>query len=195
MRIKYLLFVTTLLIVTFLIPQTSHSLYTGKIEQDEIEFSPTRLIVKLKPEVDKSIVLSKVSGKVTTGVVKLDELNTKFSVLKQEKLFKEFKETALKTDMLSTIYILEVEEGTDIEQMKKEYESLSEVEYVELDYKVKLFEEPNDPLFAHQWYLNNTAQGYLGVNRIEGDYNDTQIIKYGTVDADIDALEAFQQNS
>ena len=186
-----------LVIITFLlIPSTGNSIYYGKgaIKQPQSEFAPGRLIVKLKPEVDKKIILDQDQGIVTTGLPEFDQLNLRFSVKKQEKLFKQFKETALKSDKFSSVYILEVPEETDLEKMKKEYQQRPEVEYVELDYKVELFGEPDDSLFENQWYLNNTGQGYLGVNRIEGDSNDTQIIKYGTEDADIDATEAFQRD-
>ncbi len=177
-------------------PSSTYSLYTGKkrIKQIQPEFAPERLIVKLKPAADKKIKIGKLQGKIFTGIAGLDSLHSKFKTKKQEKLFKEFKETALKMDKFSSIYILEVPEGTDLKKMKIEYESLPEVEYAELDYKLELFEAPDDPLFEHQWYLNNTGQGYLGINRIAGDSNDTQIIKYGTEDADIDALEAFERN-
>ncbi len=184
----------TIILCALLIPQTAHSIYTGETKQTQPEFSPTRLIIKLKPEVDKKVNLGKVQGKVITGLAQLDSLNLKFGVKKQEKLFGEFKQTALKLDKFSSVYILEVPEGTDLKEMKKEYESRPEVEYAELDYKLELFEEPDDPLFPHQWYLNNTGQGYLGINRVPGNYNDTQVIKYGTEDADIDALEAFERN-
>lgn len=190
------LIIILLILALFFIPSVTYSLYTGKDKEKlaQPEFSPTRLIVKLKPEVDKKVILGELQGIIITGLAQLDSLNFKFKVNKQEKLFKEFKETALKLDEFSSVYILEVPKGTDLEKMKKEYEKRSEVEYAELDYKLELFEAPDDPLFPHQWYLNNTGQGYLGVNRIPGDYNDTQVIKYGTVDADIDVLEAWEGN-
>ena len=197
MKKKSLGFIIVLLIgALFFIPSVTYSIYTGrdKAKQVKMEFSPTRLIVKLKPEVDKKVTLGKVQGRVTTGLAGFDSLNLKFEVKKQEKLFKEFKETVLKLDKLSGVYILEVPAGTDLKKMKQEYESRPEVEYAELDYKFELFDAPNDPLFEYQWYLNNTGQGYLGVNRVPGDYNDTQVIKYGTPDADIDALEAWERN-
>ncbi len=188
--------ISLLIGVLFFIPSATYPFYTGKDNTTPAvpEFSPTRLIVKLLPEVDKKVILGKVQGRVTTGLAGLDSLNLKFEVKKQEKLFKEFKETALKLNKFSSVYILEVVEGTDLAKMKQEYENRPEVEYAELDHKLELFDAPNDPLFPQQWYLNNTGQGYLGVNRIPGDYNDTQVIKYGTVDADIDALEAWERN-
>ena len=91
-------------------------------------------------------------------------------MLRQERLFKEFKETALKSKDLSGIYILEVPTETDLKRMKAEYEGRSEVDYVELDYRLELFQTPNDPLFPHQWYLNNMGaaqnrgQGYYGID-------------------------------
>ncbi len=197
MKKKNLSFIVILLMsVLFFFPSLSYSLYTGKdtAQPAGFEFSPTRLIVKLKPEADKKVTLGKIQGKITTGLAQFDRLNLEFEVRTQERLFKEFKETALKLDKFSSVYILEVPQGTDMERMKREYENLPEVNYAELDYKLELLEAPNDPLFEHQWYLNNTGQGYLGVNRIPGDYNDTQIIKYGTEDADIDALEAWERN-
>ena len=186
--------VTMVLISIFFIPQSSFSFHTGKPKQVETGYFPTRLIVKLKPEASKKVVLGKVGGKTTTGLPKIDELNAKFSVQNQEKLFGQFKQATSKTDKLSSIYILDVSRGTDLKQMKQEYEQRPEVEYAELDYRLELLEQPSDPLFAHQWYLNNTGQGYLGINRMPGDSNDTQIIKFGTADAEIDALEAWQRN-
>jgi len=82
-----------LMISTFLlIPGTAHSIYFGKgaIKQAQPEFALGRLIVKLKPEVDKKVILDQVQGIVTTGLAEFDQLNARFSVKKQEKLFKDF---------------------------------------------------------------------------------------------------------
>jgi hypothetical protein len=193
------LIVILLISVLFFFPSPSYALYAGKDTPKPagLEFSPTRLIVKLKPEADRKVNLGKVGGKVTTGLTQLDNLNLRFNVTRQEKLFKEFKETALKLDEFSSVYILEVPEGTDLKKMQREYQRLPEVEYVELDYKLELFEEPDDPLFPHQWYLNNLgtaqndSQGYYGIDR---DAGHALVIKFGIEDADIDALEAWERN-
>ncbi|NIM99099.1 MAG: S8 family serine peptidase [candidate division Zixibacteria bacterium] len=196
MKEKNILLTTGLIVaVAFLLaPQLGYSIYRGKAEQASPEFCPTRLIVKLKPEADRQVAFGKVQGKVTTGLARLDSLNLRFKVAGQRRLFEEFKGAAGKVDRFSTVHVLEVPEGSDLRRMEQEYERSAEVEYAELDYRLELFEEPDDPLFSHQWYLNNTSQGYLGINRIPGDRNDTQVIKYGTVDADIDALEAFERD-
>ncbi|MGB7062106.1 MAG: S8 family serine peptidase [Candidatus Zixiibacteriota bacterium] len=175
-------------------PDAADCLYSARGESALPEFAPDRLIIKLKPEADERISLQKVRGKVVTGLAALDSLHHRFDVKEQEKLFAEFRLTALRSDKFSSVYLLQVPDGTDLIEMKSEYEGRPEVEYAELDCMFQLFEEPNDPLFSHQWYLNNTGQGYLGVNRIPGNYNDTQVIRYGTGDADIDALEAFERD-
>lgn len=194
MKKKSSLFVITLLIITWLASSMSYSVYLDKTKTNGSLFSPTRLILKLKPEVDKRVSITQSQGRIITGVASLDSLNIKYGVNKQEKLFKQFEKTALKSEKFNSVYILEVSSRIDLEKMKREYERRSEVEYAEIDYRLELLEAPNDPLFAHQWYLNNTGQGYLGINRIPGDGNDTQVIKYGTVDADIDALEAWERD-
>jgi len=173
-------------------PEAAECIYSASGESASPEFAPDRLIIKLKPEADQRVSLQQVGGKVVTGLAPLDTLHRKFKVKKQERLFKEFKLTALRSDKFSSVYLLQVPGGTDLMKMKTAYEARPEVEYAELDRKLELFEAPNDPLFRHQWYLNNTGQGYWGVNRIPGHRNDTQVIKRGTVDADVDALEVFE---
>lgn len=194
------LFLVSLLVsgILLFIPDGAYSIYFGKdaANQAEQEFAPGRLIVKLKPEADQKVVMGEVQGIATTGLAELDQLNVRFSVGKQEKLFKDFRETALKSEKLFSVYILEVPQGTDLLQMRAEYENLPQVEYAELDYRMELFQEPDDPLFPHQWYLNNLGaeqnggQGYYGIDRAAGHQ---LVMKFGTEDADIDALEAFQR--
>ncbi|MBU0984092.1 MAG: S8 family serine peptidase, partial [candidate division Zixibacteria bacterium] len=59
------------------------------------------------------------------------------------------------------------------------------IEYVEPDYYLEFFEYPADSLFSHQWYLNNTGQEYLGVDRIDGTFNDTLALFQGVAGEDI----------
>ncbi|MFH1373853.1 MAG: S8 family peptidase [bacterium] len=59
------------------------------------------------------------------------------------------------------------------------------VELVEPDYYLELFDWPTDSLLGHQWYLHNTGQEYLGIVRVEGYYNDYQILKSGTSGKDV----------
>ncbi|MBD3332337.1 S8 family serine peptidase, partial [candidate division GN15 bacterium] len=59
------------------------------------------------------------------------------------------------------------------------------VESIEPDYYVEWFSWPDDALFDQQWYLNNTGQAYLGIDRREGYYNDTLAVKTGVAGEDI----------
>lgn len=67
------------------------------------------------------------------------------------------------------------------------------IEYIEPVYPLEFFEFPTDSLFPHQWYLHNTGQEYYGIERIEGDENDSLILKSGTLGKDID-LAPFYVN-
>ncbi len=196
---KLLLTVTLFLLVVICGAPESVALMQsedGSTARAKDGYAETRLIVKLKPEADKGVFLSRVQGRVTTGLASLDSLNLKFRVAKQEKLFREFKQASPQSENLSGVYILEVPVGTNLERMRIEYQTRPEVDYAEPDYKVRLYETPSDPLFPHQWTLNNlgmaqnNGQGYYGIDRQQGHL---PVMKFGTEDADIDALEAFER--
>jgi len=65
------------------------------------------------------------------------------------------------------------------------------VEYVEPDYYLEFFDWPADPLFPHQWYLNNTGQQYFGIDRVPGQYNDVLVLKSGTPDKDVRLVHQY----
>ncbi len=65
------------------------------------------------------------------------------------------------------------------------------VEYVEQDYYIQFLEFPQDELFSNQYYLHNTGQEYLGIERIPGDENDLLVYKSGTPDADIRLVDFY----
>lgn len=152
---------------------------------------PTQIIVKLTPEAERAVSLKNTATGVVTGVSALDSLHRRFMVRNQHRLFAAFSAKIRQHPALAAIYLIEVPESVDVAAAAAAYDKLPEVAYAEPDYRVEIFAAPDDPLFPHQWYLNNTGQAYLGMNRIEGDHNDTQVMKTGRVDADIDALEAF----
>lgn len=66
------------------------------------------------------------------------------------------------------------------------------IEYVEPDYYLEFFDYPTDSLFPHQWYLHNTGQQYLGVDRINGDFNDSLTLKQGTSGQDINMAYVYE---
>jgi len=115
-------------------------------------------------------------------------LNEEYDIISIEELFSDAENTPL-----DNIYKIYVSEDTDIESIILQYESLDIVEYATPNYIVKIdllprqytlpissenvekttITTPNDPGFSQQWSLENTGQ-----------YN-------GTVDADIDSIEAW----
>jgi subtilisin family serine protease len=78
-------------------------------------------------------------------------------------------------EKLGNIFVLKLPAGTDIRAARADFAKDSHVEYAEPVYIFRLCMEPNDPLFAQQWYLHNTGQ-------------------YKLEDADIDAPEAWEIN-
>lgn len=65
------------------------------------------------------------------------------------------------------------------------------IEYVEPDYRIELFDLPEDSLFDYQWYLRNTGQDYLGIQRVPGDENDLLVFKSGTPGFDIGLVDYY----
>ena len=59
------------------------------------------------------------------------------------------------------------------------------VEAIEQDHYLQLFEFPTDSLFAYQWALYNTGQEYPGIVRRFGPANDTLVFKSGIAGWDI----------
>ena len=173
-----------------LLAEPSLALYDESAESTPTDFDATRLIVKLKSDLSPRLT-STSGGIIKTGLREFDGLNLKYAVKEQSRLFSG-RPASQSDTRLKNIYVLSVSAGSDIQQMKRDYESLESVIYAEPDYRVELYDTPDDPLYPHQWALNNTGQGYYHVNRLPGCENDEQIIEYGTPDADIDADEVFQ---
>jgi len=84
---------------------------------------------------------------------------------------------------LDRIYLLELEEGQDLAAALAAFRQDPSVEYAELNYLLYEHKTPSDSYFSVQWPLENTGQMYPE----SGSYNHPP----GTVDADIDAPEAW----
>ncbi|MDF1543983.1 MAG: S8 family peptidase [bacterium] len=65
------------------------------------------------------------------------------------------------------------------------------VESVEQDYYIEFFGLPSDPFFSDQWYLYNTGQSYLGIDRFPGDENDILTTKTGTPGNDVRLINQY----
>ncbi|HEX2897158.1 MAG TPA: S8 family serine peptidase, partial [candidate division Zixibacteria bacterium] len=66
------------------------------------------------------------------------------------------------------------------------------IEYIEPVYPLEFFGLPDDSLFGHQWHLHNTGQEYIGIKRIEGDENDSLVLKLGTSGKDINLVPFYE---
>jgi len=128
-------------------------------------FVPGEIIVKFKEKTE--ITQQPVDNQITIGIASVDKLNVKYGVISAEKILKET------NSPLSNVYKFTVPKDSDILSIVNEYNADDNVEYAEPNYIVFLNSIPNDPLFNKQWGLHNTGQ-----------FN-------GTVDADIDAPEAW----
>jgi subtilisin family serine protease len=164
------IFIVTLLIGTTL-PTLGTIIETSTINENELntffnsEFVLGEFIVKFKEPLFSS--------------VSINDLNEKYQVKSMEKLFVNSENT-----ILDNIYILKVPDNSDILSIVNDYSMNPNVEYAEVNIIGDLCLTPNDEYFQYQWYLHNTGQ-----NIIPPDYPYPPI--HGTIDADIDAPEAW----
>jgi parallel beta-helix repeat protein len=182
-------------------------------------YVPDELLVKFSNIVSNSLEAGlktdATAGQMLSGSA-LEHISKKYEVLRIEPIFKDYKKQQARLQLLSQsnwfqlgkseqhilkrlqrapqnvsvpaldrIYKLKIalEDNQTLEQVAAAYNSNPEVEYAELNYIVSINLTPNDPHYSIQWPLNNTGQMYPA----SGGYNDPP----GTVDADIDAPEAW----
>ncbi len=67
------------------------------------------------------------------------------------------------------------------------------IAYIEPNYYLEMFEFPQDSLFKHQWYLQNTGQMYYGIHRNPGSFNDKLVMKSGFAGFDV-GLQDYYTN-
>ncbi|MCH9032741.1 MAG: S8 family serine peptidase, partial [candidate division Zixibacteria bacterium] len=70
-----------------------------------------------------------------------------------------------------------------------------DIEYVEEDHLMELFEFPPDEYFVEQWFLLNNAQSYISVESISGFFNDTLKTDSGVLGEDIGLRENYEAPS
>jgi len=134
---------------------------------ENIEFASGEFIVKFKTESVVDIYES-VNGLYITGIPSIDVLNEEHHVTFIERLF-DYHESRF----LYNIYKFSVPEDSDILSFVQDYSSDLNVVYVTPNHISYICVTPNDPDFYLQYALHNTGQ------------------TGGTIDADIDAPEAW----
>lgn len=103
---------------------------------------PAQLVVKFTA--DQHFDTKMRGGRLSTGVVELDQLNVKYETQGIERLLKDAG-TPAHDNPLKDVFTLRVPPGTDLEAMAREFEQLEIVEYAHPDYPFELHEMPDDP--------------------------------------------------
>jgi len=68
------------------------------------------------------------------------------------------------------IEVYEFDETDDIKNSVKELNKIENIDYIQEDYELDVFDYPSDPKFSDQWYLHNEEQeieGSIGINCID----------------------------
>ena len=136
-------------------------------------YSNNTIIVKFKP--------NRISGLPTRGYISTSDVSLPDSI--QQLVAKDgitkIKKIAIvssKTPSLEDVVVMKLDTSTNVEEVIKDLQKDSNVEYVEYDY---IF-YANDPLFPIMWSLDNTGQNYPNFYE-----------SFRTPDADIDYPEAL----
>ncbi|HKK21589.1 MAG TPA: S8 family serine peptidase, partial [candidate division Zixibacteria bacterium] len=130
---------------------------------------PGKFIVKLRPSVRPSVLSKSLSSDASFG---------KASRLVLRPGLKD-------ADSWNRFYIYTTpDKSTTASDVVRQLGS-SNVEYVEQDYYIQFFDFPTDSLFPDQWYLYNNGQEYLGIDRYQGNNNDSLVLKSGIAGKDI----------
>ncbi|MDD2889730.1 MAG: S8 family serine peptidase [bacterium] len=152
------------------------------------DFIKGRIIVKFK----EGVTVLNQKGNITTGLQAIDKLNEKYSIGQATRLFenhKSIKKTVIikgKTvavPSLSNIYILSINEGTDVLAAAKEYKKIPQVVYAEPDYIAHACTTPNDTYLGEQWGLAK-IQASAAWDTTTGDSS----VIIGILDTGIDTL-------
>lgn len=178
---------TSIIAMVFVFAAKAYALYSPVEQAETTEQPPNRVIVKLRSDLDCVVSVDR-DGSPKLGIREFDNLSRELAVSAQTRLFKHRGDNLPQT--LQNVFVMTLPESRTAEEASELYSQLEVIEYAIPDESVELYYSPNDPLYAHQWALNNTGQGCYHVDRLPNYGDDTLAIVYGTPDSDIDFEEA-----
>lgn len=179
-------YVVAVLMLSLIAPSASAYLRNGPTRADLPDQRISRVVVKLKDGPANSS--RRAPG--LTGVASFDQLNSDLGTSNPVSLIPS-KSPAFESESFGNVFVVTVPDNMTASDLVFEYEGLDEVEYAHPDYLAELHQSPNDPLYPHQYSLNNTGQGFYQVLRPDPDSSAELMLYYGTPDADIDAEEVY----
>ena len=139
----------------------------SSIEKEQVKFVSGEFIIKFREDANINILKTS-NGWISTGIQSVDILNEKHEVKSIQKLF-----NLCEKPYLFNIYKFYIPKNSKISSIVNDYSKDPNVIYAEPNYIYKTCFIPNDPDLCLQWGLNNSGQ------------------TGGTLDADIDAIEAW----
>jgi len=72
---------------------------------------------------------------------------------------------SLRTCEYGDVHLVRIPEGTEPEDMVRDFVEHEFIQYAELNYKVRVFFVPDDPYFRYQWNLYNKVTGGIGMEK------------------------------
>jgi len=150
----------------------------------------SRLIIKLK---DAQSTTATASYQVL-----VDDLAQKQVIASESRLFRRqtrstgVSMSSVKGFPFDRYRIVSLSDPDELNSVLQQINALDEVEFVEPDYPIELFNAPDDPHLVNQWGIRNVGQQYLGINRIDGPYNDELVMKRGVDGADIRVTSSWE---
>jgi subtilisin family serine protease len=178
---------TIIVFILLLIPTLSSGYYRSDDSPPTAPPVPGRVVVGLEAETPLSLSAGK-PGRPVIGMESLDVVGRRHGISRAQFLFPPEKRRSLPAG-LSNVLVLDVPDGADPHEIAADLERLPEVAYALPDYPVELYDVPDDPLYLHQWALNNTGQAHYHIDRSTGQH--ILVLDTGIVDADIDAHEVY----
>ncbi|MEZ5359060.1 MAG: S8 family serine peptidase [Candidatus Zixiibacteriota bacterium] len=173
-----------IIIVCFLISGT-----VSAVSSDHLPYMPGRVVILTEPKYTPT--LKTILPDIPFADLKsYDEFFLK--ALKDTYPIRTKADKSASRSPIEDLYILTFPDTVEVAGIVSRITGQPGIRYVEPDYKLEFYDMPTDSLFEHQWYLNNTGQGYWAVITVNGYDNDTLRLDYGTPGEDINIRPIYE---